>query len=276
MTDTLVPITAEVVSLDKPDAERLDERIRLLVGSINDNLTDLYDLVEQAKQGHLHTALGYPSWTAYVADVFTMGVRLDREQRRELSVFLSGEGMSQRKIGAVVGVDQKTVCNDLHAGEENSSPTKKLSRAEAEAVTARIRSWVDAKPAELDDDTAKQLLEDTLAEQGYEVTEDAAAKPTPDAQTAPVDLDSFPQKGRGNEKRQLRTLETLRSTFWASAEALELRFEGGFEKTCTPEIVREYLSSYNKDLARINRVKALLTRYARSAPSGSQNGSQGQ
>lgn len=203
MTDTLpVPITTDVVAaMDKPDAERLDKRIRLLVGAIHDNITKLYDLVEQAKHGQLHTALGYSSWTAYVADVFTIGVRLDREQRRELSVFLSGEGMSQRKIGSVVGVDQKTVCNDLHAGEENSSQTK-LSRAEAEAVTARIRGWVDAKPAELDDDTAKQLLEAALAEQEYPAPRvrtpkkrrtwpkpgPLPKKATPDAQTGPVDL----------------------------------------------------------------------------------------
>jgi hypothetical protein len=128
MTDQLtVPaltVDAEVVDpIGRADAQRLDKRIRLLVGTINDNLAKLYELVEQAKAGEIHKALGYPSWTAYVADVFTVQVRLDRGQRRELVGYLSGEGMSQRAIADVIGVDQKTVSNDLRLpGEENSSP----------------------------------------------------------------------------------------------------------------------------------------------------------
>jgi hypothetical protein len=114
-------IDAEVV-VDREAAERLDKRIRLLVGTINDNITKLDTLVQEAKVGQIHVALDFPSWTAYVADVFQVQVRLDREQRRELVSYLSGEGMSQRAIASVVGVDQKTVSNDLRSpGEENSS-----------------------------------------------------------------------------------------------------------------------------------------------------------
>jgi hypothetical protein len=131
-------IDAEVVSVDRAEAERLDKRIRLLAGSINDSLAKLYELVERAKVGEIHAVLGFPSWTAYVADVFGGQVLLDREQRRELVGYLSGEGMSQRAIAVVVHADQKTVSNDLrsareevggalcaatrNAREENSSP----------------------------------------------------------------------------------------------------------------------------------------------------------
>lgn len=115
-------IDAEIVEpLDPEAAERLNERIRLLVGSIHNPLTKLYELVAEAKEGNLHAALGFPSWTAYLADVFSVGVRLSRKQRKEMVGYLSGEGMSQRAIGAVVGVDQKTVSHDLRR-EENSSP----------------------------------------------------------------------------------------------------------------------------------------------------------
>ena len=55
------------VIIDRPAAERLDKRIRLLVGSINDNLAKLYELVEEAKHGQVHVALGYPSWPARCA-----------------------------------------------------------------------------------------------------------------------------------------------------------------------------------------------------------------
>jgi hypothetical protein len=115
-------IDAEIVEpLDRESAERLDRRIRLLVGTIHDQIAKLYELVDKAKRGNVHEALGFSSWTAYLADVFTVDVRLKRQQRRELVSYLSGEGMSQRAIADVVGIDQKTVGNDLRR-EENSSP----------------------------------------------------------------------------------------------------------------------------------------------------------
>lgn len=114
MIETITTVDAEiVVPLDRAEAKRLDQRIRLLVGSINDNIAKLHDLVDEAKRGDVHVALGYHSWTAYLADVFTVTVRLDREQRRELVGYLSGEGMSQRAIADVVGASKNTVTNDL-------------------------------------------------------------------------------------------------------------------------------------------------------------------
>ncbi len=110
--DTVVD--AEIVdSMAKAAAERLDKRIRLLVGSIHESLAKLHGLVEEAKQGDVHKVLGYPSWTAYLADVFTVRVRLEVEQRRELVAYLSGEGMSQRLIADVVGTGVGTVNRDL-------------------------------------------------------------------------------------------------------------------------------------------------------------------
>jgi hypothetical protein len=74
-----IPVVhAEVVDpICSADAERLDKRIRLLVQTIADNRTKLYELVGRAKHGEIHKALGYLSWTADVADIFTVQVRLD-------------------------------------------------------------------------------------------------------------------------------------------------------------------------------------------------------
>jgi hypothetical protein len=114
-------VDAEVVpTLDQAAAGRLDKRIRLLVGTINDSITKLHELVQEAKYGDAHVALGFPSWTAYLADVFTVDVRLERGARAELVGYLSGEGMSNRTIAEVIGVDEGTVRNDRKAGAENS------------------------------------------------------------------------------------------------------------------------------------------------------------
>lgn len=95
------------------DAKRLDQRIRLVAGSIGDSLAKLHALVEEAKRGEVHKALGFPSWTAYLADALTIRVQIDREQRRELVGYLNGEGMSQRAIATVVGASVGTVNSDL-------------------------------------------------------------------------------------------------------------------------------------------------------------------
>ena len=109
-----VVIDAKVVpALDRPAAERLDRRIRLMVDAVNKNVEKLEDLVDEAKRGDIHSALGYASWTAYLSDVFTVQVRLDRDRRRELVGYLAGEGMSQRAIADVVGISKNTVTADL-------------------------------------------------------------------------------------------------------------------------------------------------------------------
>lgn len=115
-------LDAEIISVSRPDAERLDKRIRLIVDNLNNNLVKLYELVELAKIGEIHAALGFPSWTAYIADVFHGEVRLDREHRRELVAYLSGEGMSQRAIAGVVGVARNTAKSDLRAQVDQFDP----------------------------------------------------------------------------------------------------------------------------------------------------------
>ena len=48
-------VEAEVVEpLDQAAASRIDQRIRLLVGTINDNIVKLRELVDKAKRGHVH------------------------------------------------------------------------------------------------------------------------------------------------------------------------------------------------------------------------------
>ena len=107
-------------------AKGLDQRIRLLVGAINDSVDKLHQLVEQARETESYKLLGYKTMADYLADVFVIPARLDRSTRSEVVGFLSDHvGMSQRQIGAVIQVDHKTVGNDLRGrreGGENSPP----------------------------------------------------------------------------------------------------------------------------------------------------------
>jgi hypothetical protein len=118
-------MTAVMTLLSPGEAQRLTQRIKLTASVVRDNLFKLKNLVEEAKASNAWNILGYASWTAYLAD--TLGdepMRLGREERQELVGYLSGEGLSTRAIAPILGVDNKTVHNDIRRIEavENSTP----------------------------------------------------------------------------------------------------------------------------------------------------------
>lgn len=96
------------------------ERIRL---GIHSYVTTRKDIADAYQERDWNT-LGYQSWESYVEGEFSEArLRLSADDRREAVAELRLSGMSQRAIGAALGVDQKTVSNDLRAlaTEENSS-----------------------------------------------------------------------------------------------------------------------------------------------------------
>ena len=51
-----------------------------MAGTSNDDIAKPYELVQEAKRGDVHRALGFPSWTTYLADLSTVQVRLEPQQ----------------------------------------------------------------------------------------------------------------------------------------------------------------------------------------------------
>lgn len=81
-------------TLSAEDAYRLTQRIRTAASGAREAMETLSVLVEEARAGGAHAAMGFASWTDYLSS--TLGaspMRLDREQRRELVAYLAGEGM---------------------------------------------------------------------------------------------------------------------------------------------------------------------------------------
>lgn len=110
-------------SRDVDAARRRAERIRIKARNITEQYADLRALVDEAERNEDHLALGYASWTAYVADLFgDEPLRLPRDARIPMSNMLAEKGMSNRAIGAVLGVDEGTVRNDRQTGAELSAP----------------------------------------------------------------------------------------------------------------------------------------------------------
>lgn len=124
MTAVEIPtVDGEVVEpLEEADASRLDKRLRLMASTTRGNIVKLADLVADAKRGQVHVVLGFPSWTAYVADAVGGKLDLSSAARREVVALMSGEGMSERAIAAAVGVSQPTVHRDIRQVIHDESP----------------------------------------------------------------------------------------------------------------------------------------------------------
>lgn len=133
-------MSAEVVPqvMDAAEARRVTERIRYTAMSVRDGMEKLQSLVAMAQEGQAHIALGYKSWTAYLADVLgEEPMRLPRDERRELVAWLAGEGMSTRAIAPVVGAHHDTVASDIRAAVGNPTPVPTTSTASVPGPVAQ-------------------------------------------------------------------------------------------------------------------------------------------
>jgi hypothetical protein len=103
-----------VQTMSERDATQLTEKIRITAHNYADARQKLQGYVAEAKAGNAHLALGYASWTAYLAEVLgEEPMRLARGERQEMVQMLSAEGMSTRAIAPIVGADHVTVSRDL-------------------------------------------------------------------------------------------------------------------------------------------------------------------
>lgn len=113
-------------TMSEQDARKITERIRIVAHNYTEAKANLIELVQKAKDGNAHEALGYPSWTAYLAEALgDEPMRLARDERQEMVKVLSAEGMSTRAIAPIVGVHHDTVASDRKAGVGNPTPEPK-------------------------------------------------------------------------------------------------------------------------------------------------------
>lgn len=117
-------VDAELVDmLDEKRAKALDKRIRNLVdGAPVSWLVSLNGLIAEAQSGQIHLALGFPSWTAYLADALAGLKHITAECKPELIQHLGSVGMSTRAIATAVGTSKSTVARELSSGVPNGTP----------------------------------------------------------------------------------------------------------------------------------------------------------
>lgn len=105
---------ADLDTMTEQEAARLTTKIQRRLDMVADSIELVIPMIEAAKNGNAHQALGYQSWTAYVADKFggTLA-RLGKSERLPFVELLADQGMSTRAIASVVGVSKSTVADDL-------------------------------------------------------------------------------------------------------------------------------------------------------------------
>jgi hypothetical protein len=120
-----------LVPLDEGKAKILDGRIRRLAKQAKEQLVQVRRLLDEAKAGRVHETLGYPSWTAYVADALGGQLQLSGEARQAMVHLMAGEGMSVRAIASATGASKSTVAHDLDPVSHNGTPTNGTANSEA-------------------------------------------------------------------------------------------------------------------------------------------------
>lgn len=265
-------VAAEIVDspMGHEDAKKLDVRIRRLAGASKDHLDQLGALVAEAKAGRIHEALEYPSWTAYLADALGglcggHGV----EGRRELVDYLYDQGMSQRAIAHVTGVNQSTISRGLEAAAQvmqDASP----DRAHGDAA---------------DLDRALQPVHNVRhpseAEATHPVTADGGAETEA---TTTTGLDGITQtrnrkkraKGQGQQKKPTRKnhAEVLYALLAEYLEPAVETLDKGIldpaippelvklDQSVTPHIATGLMEDLDRDIKTFSRVLLLLKKRA--------------
>ena len=100
----------------------MDGRIRRLAKQAGEQLVQVGRLLDEAQAGRVHETLGFPSWTAYVADALGGQLQLSSEARQAMVALMSGEGMSVRAIASATGVSKSTVARDIDEVSHNGTP----------------------------------------------------------------------------------------------------------------------------------------------------------
>lgn len=167
--DEAEEVEPEVIEvLTKTKARALHKQILSANAKVNTNMEktqDSYDalleLLNKAVLGQIHVALEYKSWPAYVQDTVQINVN-DRAERKSLVTLMSGKGMPQKAIAAVIGKSQKTVDRDLDGAQFDTDTVTNIDGVQVPRNKKRTKKVVEevveeevAKPT-----TAAALVEE--------------------------------------------------------------------------------------------------------------------
>ena len=205
---------------EAPEAKPVEEKsaftpakARALTDRLVKNATAAVELFIEAYNGRIWLAYGYESWQQYLdAELGELRPRLPKPQRLEITGRMKAEAkMSQGAIAAALGVDQKTVSNDLKelrgtgdGASESSVGVDGVERASGDR-SGRRKPFIERVSAVFDKmDKAFGDLTELAAEEDWE-----------------TELGAIANRHRPDVSRFIGQLQGLKETFNSAPE-----FEG--------------------------------------------------
>ncbi len=129
------------------DASRRRDRIKLLIGSMTTTTEKLGELLDAALAAGDHAALGYASWTSYIAGEFSGSLTgLTIALRREAVGTLTGTGMSSRAIAEITDVSHSTIVRDQQQVVHDAPPAADGPRPASAELDAELDAELGAPP----------------------------------------------------------------------------------------------------------------------------------
>lgn len=177
--------------IERPDTVGAHRRAETIRDGMRGYATAM-EAIAEAFEARDWMTLGYKSWDEYCEKEFSeKRLKLNREQREQAVLAFRGAGMSTRAIAAALGVDDKTVRNDL-AGAEFSAPGSVLG---VDGKTYPVKTAADADRRSADGDRGASSHGDIPAPAGDGGSKSERDSPSPVTQDAPVDQDhSMPEQ----------------------------------------------------------------------------------
>jgi transposase len=238
MTNTPTETTAVAQGQD------LNRRLREAARNVARSMVRFKELIELAKDNHIHVQQGFKSWPAYVADVISteMG-KLHADDRREIVELLVGGGMSNRAIAEAVGTSECTVRRDKEQLRQNDA--------------VEPPSGVGATIAALN------RLKQERREQQRVTGLDGKDRPVITPEQLERQRERDRELLREHERKlratlQVRTLADEQRHLEGVAGVLEGRFRRKFDETLTPAIAHRAAKEMRVQIERIDRVLQLL------------------
>ena len=122
----------DVVVMSKAEARELTDKIKA-------DVAEVWVLIARAYDERAWEALGYPCWDDYTSNEFaTSRLRLPREEREAVVSSLRDSGLSIRAIASGVGIDPKTVQNDLMSYVSKNKPAVGNSHTSPDVIDAEV------------------------------------------------------------------------------------------------------------------------------------------
>lgn len=241
------PVTGELVRMSAPDLEVMNPASREV--AVSAFLEDARNSLARAlHETGPHAVAQIKAEIAVVAEM-TKQLNLSKECRDDATEMVRraeyalGKAIRKGQKDGVVSTrsdNRFTQVRDRNGESYKSSPTEFASRHELNGA------YVGEGIYGMSDGATESVFNDALSEARAEGNLSRANV------IRKLKGESKPEhKGRGNERRQLKTAESASMQLRGMLDGLTAIFDGGFEKTFTPEIAADYARKLKAEQRRL-------------------------